>query len=235
MTAGRVLATQQARDAAKQLLALTRTVKDKVGKVLQHGGVLADPQRWDGGVALKWRNDWHQDSGQLNQASAKLDELERRAQQVIEDIFTADSGTGAVSSAVAGSGQAGQHQSLWQKLGHYAAYIPLELASLATYGLYYASYQALRELNKLPAPLRIALTPITLPVETVLVSMEGIGLGGDIGIDLIKNAVLHNGESWKDEGFVGPLFGNGLKKLGFDPTEVYLPGVHANGAIDWEW
>ncbi len=91
MTAGRVLATQQARDAAKQLLALTRTVKDKVGKVLQHGGVLADPKRWEGGVAGKWRNDWHQDSGQLNQASAKFDEFERRAHQVVEDIFKADS------------------------------------------------------------------------------------------------------------------------------------------------
>ncbi len=90
MPAGRVLATQQARDAAKQLLALTGTVKEHVRKVLQQGGLLADPQRWNGGVAGKWRNDWGQDSSQLNQTAAKLDELERRAHQVVEDIFKAD-------------------------------------------------------------------------------------------------------------------------------------------------
>jgi hypothetical protein len=211
------------------MLALTGQVKDKVGRVVQQGNILADPHRWDGGHAGKWRNDWGQDASQLKQTTAKLDELERRAHQVVEDIFKADSGTGAV----AGGGQG--HQSLWQKLGYYAAYIPLEAASSAMYGMYYGAYQALRYWNKLPAPLRIALTPITFPAEASLVTMEGIGLGGDIGIDLVKNAVLHNGESWKDEGFVGPLFGNGLKKLGFDPVEVYLPGVHANGAIDWEW
>lgn len=92
MSAGRVLATQQARAAAKQMLALTGTVKEHVGRVLQQGNILADPHRWDGGHAGKWRNDWGQDASQLNQTAAKLEELERRAQQVVEDIFKADSG-----------------------------------------------------------------------------------------------------------------------------------------------
>lgn len=90
MSAGRVLATQQARDAAKQLLALTGSVKEQLGKVLQQGSILADPQRWDGGDAGKWRSDWGPDASQLKQAAAKLDQLERKAQQVIEDIFHAD-------------------------------------------------------------------------------------------------------------------------------------------------
>jgi hypothetical protein len=93
MPGERVLATQQARDAAKQLLALTGSVKERVGRVIQQGGVLADPQRWDGGLAGKWRSDWGRDASQLNQTAAKLDELERRARQVVEDIFKADSGS----------------------------------------------------------------------------------------------------------------------------------------------
>ncbi len=100
MPAGRVLATEQARDAAKQMLALTGSVKDKVGRVVQQGRVLADPQRWDGGVAGKWRNDWSHDASQLSQTAAKLEELERRAHQVVEDIFKADSGAGSAPVGV---------------------------------------------------------------------------------------------------------------------------------------
>ncbi|MGH3697655.1 MAG: hypothetical protein ACRDRX_27365 [Pseudonocardiaceae bacterium] len=71
MPAGRVLATQQARDAANQLLALTGAVKEQVRRVLQHGGILADPYHWEGGLAGKWRHEWGPDANQLNQAVAK--------------------------------------------------------------------------------------------------------------------------------------------------------------------
>jgi RHS repeat-associated protein len=108
MPAGRVLATQLARDAAKQLLALTGSVKEQVGRVLQHGGILADPHRWEGGLAGKWRNDWGSDANQLNQTAAKLEELEHRAQQVVEDIFTADSGAPASGELQAVQLMAGQ-------------------------------------------------------------------------------------------------------------------------------
>ncbi len=104
MPAARVLATQQARDAAKQLLAVTGRVKEQVGRVLQHGGVLADPTHWDGGLAGRWRNDWGQDSSYLRQTAAKLDELEHRAQQVIDNIFTADGTPLAVAGGVSGNG-----------------------------------------------------------------------------------------------------------------------------------
>lgn len=42
MATGRILATQQARDAANQLLALTQPVKNQVRRVLRHGGILTD-------------------------------------------------------------------------------------------------------------------------------------------------------------------------------------------------
>ncbi|MGH8345973.1 MAG: hypothetical protein ACRES5_05315, partial [Pseudomonas sp.] len=90
MSAGRVLATQQARDAAKQLIALTGPVKEQVRKVLHHGGVLADPHHWGGDLAGKWRHDWGRDANHLNQTVAKLDALEHTAQLVLENIFKAD-------------------------------------------------------------------------------------------------------------------------------------------------
>ncbi|MDT5281866.1 MAG: hypothetical protein QOJ20_3061 [Mycobacterium sp.] len=101
MPAGRVLATQQARDAAKQMLAITGPLKEQVRSVLQHGGLLADPNHWNGGLAGKWRNDWGTDANHLRQAAAKLDELEYRAQQVVDDIFKAD---GSVLRAANGLG-----------------------------------------------------------------------------------------------------------------------------------
>jgi hypothetical protein len=69
---------------------LTAAVKDKVGTVLRQGSIVADPRQWDGGLAGKWRHDWLADATQLKQTAAKLDELERRAQHVIDDIFKAD-------------------------------------------------------------------------------------------------------------------------------------------------
>jgi hypothetical protein len=81
------------------LLALTGRVKEQVGTVLQQGDILAEPHRWDGPRAGKWRHDWGQDANHLRQTAAKLDELERRAQQVIDNIFKADSAPpGAVKS-----------------------------------------------------------------------------------------------------------------------------------------
>jgi hypothetical protein len=100
MPAGRVLATQQAKDAANQLLALTGPVKEQVRRVLQHGGILADPNQWDCSLAGKLRNDWDQDANHLRQAAAKLDELEHRAQQVIENIFKADTAPSGFEAAM---------------------------------------------------------------------------------------------------------------------------------------
>ncbi len=109
MPAGRVLATHQARDAAKQMLALTGPVKEQIGRVLQHGGVLADPQHWDSNLAGQWRNDWGRYANQLNQTVAKLDVLEHTAQQVVEDIFKADNAPpGAIAPAIA-SDPGGDH------------------------------------------------------------------------------------------------------------------------------
>ena len=65
-------------------------MKEQVGRVLQQGGILADPHQWYCGLAGQWRNDWGADANHLRHTAAKLDELERSAQQVIENIFKTD-------------------------------------------------------------------------------------------------------------------------------------------------
>jgi hypothetical protein len=89
MTSARVLATQQASDAAKQMLAAMGPLKDQIAKVIQQGHTLRDPNQWDGQLAQKWRSEWEADEKQLQTASQKMDELEKRAQQVVENIMHA--------------------------------------------------------------------------------------------------------------------------------------------------
>lgn len=92
MTSARVLATQQARDSAKQLLAATGQLKEHITKVIQQGKVLADPNNWDGKLAQQWRNEWEADSKQLQQASQKIDEIDNKAQQAVDAIMKAGGG-----------------------------------------------------------------------------------------------------------------------------------------------
>jgi hypothetical protein len=227
---------------------LNGSLLEELRQVTLCGDRLADSRMWDGREAADFRQrTWPQVRAQLQRGLDTLRHLQASSEKIVADIMAAGN-TGAVASTVAGSGLTiperdggGQGRSLWQKLGHYAAdiphyaaYIPLEAASFATYGKYYVAYRTLKYWNNLPAPLRVPLTAAAFPIKAGLVGMEAEGLAGDVTIDLIKNAVLHNGESWKDEGY-GPFFGNGLKSLGIDPFETHLPGIHPNGAIDWEW
>jgi gas vesicle protein len=89
MTSGRVLATQDAKAAANQLLQLTRQLQDEINKVIVQGDKLADPNQWDGQKAGQWRGQWSSDKGKLKQSVEQLDTLEQRAKQVVEAIFAA--------------------------------------------------------------------------------------------------------------------------------------------------
>jgi hypothetical protein len=92
VTSPRVLATQQARDAAKQLIASTGQLKEQINKVIQQGKVLAEPNNWDGQLAQKWRQEWETDSKQLQQASQKMDEIDNKAQAAVDAIMKAGGG-----------------------------------------------------------------------------------------------------------------------------------------------
>jgi hypothetical protein len=68
-----------------------------------------------------------------------------------------------------------------------------------------------------------------------LVPLEGVGLGGDVWIDWIKGHTV-NKESICDEGMRGYI--NPFHRWLPDPLkgpQVYLPGVHPDGTIDFEW
>ncbi|MGH3694722.1 MAG: hypothetical protein ACRES5_14420 [Pseudomonas sp.] len=92
MTSPRVLATQQARDAAQQLITSTGQLKEQINKVIQQGKILAEPNNWDGQLAQKWRQEWETDSKQLQQASQKMDEIDNKAKQAVDNIIKAGGG-----------------------------------------------------------------------------------------------------------------------------------------------
>jgi len=81
------------------------------------------------------------------------------------------------------------------------------------------------------SPLNAAVGLLTLPIRPAAVAIEGIGLGGDIALDGVKNLVLHNNEPLDDEGHRGPLFGT---ETGFGGPIVYLPGWGPKG-VDWSF
>jgi hypothetical protein len=67
-------------------------LKEQIQKIVQQGHTLADANQWDGNLAQKWRGEWDGDVKQLQAASQKLDELEKRAQQAVENIIHAGGG-----------------------------------------------------------------------------------------------------------------------------------------------
>lgn len=64
---------------------------------------------------------------------------------------------------------------------------------------------------------------------------EAVGLGGDVGIDWIKGHTVNN-ESMCDEGqngYINPLHSFLPDRL--KGPQVYLPGVHSDGYVDFQW
>ena len=73
---------------------------------------------------------------------------------------------------------------------------------------------------------RILTAPLLLP--------EALGLAGDVGLDWVKNKLL-GPESTCDEGVVAPRLGHFAKGHGLNAGDMYFPGVHSNGSVDWQW
>jgi hypothetical protein len=89
MTSGRVLATQDAKTAANQLVQSSHQLQTEIQKVIAQGDKLADPNQWDGQKAQQWRGEWNTDKGQLQKSVQQLDTLEQKAKQVVEAIIQA--------------------------------------------------------------------------------------------------------------------------------------------------
>jgi guanyl-specific ribonuclease Sa len=89
MTSARVLATQHAKDSAQQLMSTAGQLREQIQRIVQQGKVLTNPNEWDGTKAQQWRQEWEADEKQLQQAAQKMDELEKKAQQVVQAIMQA--------------------------------------------------------------------------------------------------------------------------------------------------
>jgi hypothetical protein len=95
----------------------------------------------------------------------------------------------------------------------------LQVAAVPVYFEYYAAYTARHALNEIPGE------EYSL-INLGLLGVEAIGLGGDVSIDWLK------GESIDDEGQNGcilPLH----RETRLCGAYVYLPGVDANGNVEW--
>ena len=67
------------------------------------------------------------------------------------------------------------------------------------------------------------------------VAPEALGLGGDALLDWIKGHTVNN-ESICDEGqrgYLNPL--HGYLPAFLRGPRVYLPGIHQNGKVDFQW
>jgi uncharacterized protein RhaS with RHS repeats len=122
--------------------------------------------------------------------------------------------------------------STYHAVGHAVStgvHVVENVAAVAPYAAYYGSYEAGKGINDvgshLGVPGRIASHVVVAALG--LPAVETVGLAGDVAGDAIK------GESIRDEGVKGSI--DPLHDwLGSGP-KTYLPGVHANGKIDFEW
>ena len=111
----------------------------------------------------------------------------------------------------------------------------LDVAAVGPYAVYYGSYELARGINHLDEQFGLPGEVVSHLAALPLAQLEALGLTGDVAIDALKNLILGH-ESICDEGKVGYI--NPLH--GFVPgplkgPQVYLPGVHENGEIDFEW
>jgi hypothetical protein len=122
--------------------------------------------------------------------------------------------------------------------GHVAQdglHIVLDVAAVPPYLEYYLSYNALGALNDFGDQYGTAGTVTSRVVGSPLVLSEGVGLGLDVAIDAVKGHTV-NHESICDEGVQGPI--NPLHDYlpgGLIGPIIYLPGIHSDGSVDWEW
>lgn len=106
----------------------------------------------------------------------------------------------------------------------------LDMLQILPYGLYYGAYEAARGINwvgdQLGTPGKVAAHGLALtmtPFEAAgLAANEALGLG-IIGLDHGKGNLY--------EGIHGGILPSFLGKS----PEVYLPGIHSDGKIDFEW
>jgi RHS repeat-associated protein len=115
------------------------------------------------------------------------------------------------------------------------AHATLDVLAVPPYLVYYGSYNLAHAINSVGDRFGVVGRGVSHTLAIPLVPVEALGLSGDVLIDWVKGHTVNN-ESICDEGKVGYI--NPFHAYVPDPfkgPQVYLPGIHANGEVDFEW
>jgi len=115
------------------------------------------------------------------------------------------------------------------------AHVTLDLLAVPPYLAYYSSYTIAHTINSFGDRYGLVGRSVSHILAVPLVPAEAIGLGGDVLVDWVKGHTVNN-ESICDEGKVGYI--NPLHAYvpgPFKGPTTYLPGIHENGQVDFEW
>ena len=86
----RVLSTETAKQSIKNMQQIINgPLLDQISKLNREGGILSDPNVWDGRLAQEFRSGWPAVNATLLRAKAQLEELRSRVQRINEDIMRA--------------------------------------------------------------------------------------------------------------------------------------------------
>lgn len=90
----RVLSTEQAKSAIKQLQAIINGgFTDQISQLDAQGKILSDANVWDGPLAEKFRSStWPETRSALEKARQELEELKNQLDKISANIFSAGGG-----------------------------------------------------------------------------------------------------------------------------------------------
>ena len=107
----------------------------------------------------------------------------------------------------------------------------LDIAQIAPYGLYYATYEAGKAVNSFGSRFGPVGSILPHTLAATLAPSEALGLGVNEALGVGILAADH-GHGNLYEGYKGRLLPQFV-----DPSahKVYFPGIHQNGKIDFAW
>ncbi len=86
----RVLSTETAKQSVQKMQQIiTGPLLDQINALNREGGILSDPNVWDGRLAQEFRNGWPEVNATLLRAKTQLEELRSQVQRINEDIMRA--------------------------------------------------------------------------------------------------------------------------------------------------
>ncbi|HEY4557480.1 MAG TPA: pyrophosphorylase [Enteractinococcus sp.] len=94
MSAARVLSTEEAKTAIRQIQSIINGgFTDQITQLDNQGLILSDPNVWDGPLAATFRGStWPETKAALDNAKEQLEQLRLQLDKISQDIFTAGGG-----------------------------------------------------------------------------------------------------------------------------------------------